>query len=45
MNKGKMEWLVMAGSKENTSYLFCFLRYSLDRQPAPGTEPQPVAQK
>jgi hypothetical protein len=25
--------------------MFCFLRYSLDRQPAPGTEPQPAAQK
>jgi hypothetical protein len=25
--------------------MFCFLRYSLDRQPAPGTEPQPVAPK
>jgi hypothetical protein len=23
--------------------MFCFLRYSLDRQPAPGTEPQPAA--
>jgi hypothetical protein len=25
--------------------MFCFLRYSLDRQPAPGTEPQPAALK
>jgi hypothetical protein len=25
--------------------MFCFLRYSLDRQPAPGTEPQPAAPK
>jgi hypothetical protein len=25
--------------------MFCFLRYSLDRQPASGTEPQPVALK
>jgi hypothetical protein len=23
--------------------MFCFLGYSLDRQPAPGTEPQPAA--
>jgi hypothetical protein len=35
----------MAGSEENTSCMFCFLRYSLDRQPAPGTEPQPAAPK
>jgi hypothetical protein len=35
----------MAGSEEKTSCMFCFLRYSLDRQPAPGTEPQPVALK
>jgi hypothetical protein len=35
----------MAGSEENTSYMFCFLRHSLDRQPAPGTEPQPSAPK
>jgi hypothetical protein len=39
------ERLVTAGSKENTSCMFCFLRYSLDRQPALGTEPQPTAQK
>jgi hypothetical protein len=39
------EWPVTAGSKENTSCMFCFLRYSLDRQPAPGTEPQPTALK
>jgi hypothetical protein len=25
--------------------MFCFLRYSLDWQPAPGTEPQPAALK
>jgi hypothetical protein len=25
--------------------MFCFLRYSLDRQPAPGTEPHPAAPK
>jgi hypothetical protein len=25
--------------------MFCFLRYLLDRQPAPGTEPQPAALK
>jgi hypothetical protein len=25
--------------------MFCVLRYSLDRQPAPGTEPQPAALK
>jgi hypothetical protein len=35
----------MTGSKENTSCMFCFLRYSLDRQPAPSTEPQPAAPK
>jgi hypothetical protein len=35
----------MASSKENTSCMFCFLCYSLDRQPAPGTEPQPAAPK
>jgi hypothetical protein len=35
----------MAGSKENTLCMFCFLRYSLDRQPAPGTEPQLAALK
>jgi hypothetical protein len=35
----------MAGSEENTSCMFCFLRCSLDRQPAPGTEPQPAAPK
>jgi hypothetical protein len=40
-----MEQLVTAGSKENTSCMFCFLRYSLDRQPALGTEPQPAAPK
>jgi hypothetical protein len=40
-----MERLVTAGSEENTSCMFCFLRYSLDRQPAPGTEPQPAALK
>jgi hypothetical protein len=37
-----MEQLVMAGSEENTSCMFCFLR---DRQPALGTEPQPAALK
>jgi hypothetical protein len=37
--------LVTAGSEENTSCMFCFLRYSLDRQSAPGTEPQPAALK
>jgi hypothetical protein len=37
------EWLVTAGSEENTPCMFCFLHYSLDRQPAPGTEPQPAA--
>jgi hypothetical protein len=35
----------MAGSEENTSCMFCFLHYSLDWQPAPGTEPQPAAPK
>jgi hypothetical protein len=35
----------MAGFEENTSCMFCFLRYSHDRQPASGTEPQPVALK
>jgi hypothetical protein len=35
----------MAGSKKNTSCMFCFLHYSLDRQLAPGTEPQPAALK
>jgi hypothetical protein len=35
----------MVGSEENTSCMFCFLRYSLDRQPTPGTEPQPAALK
>jgi hypothetical protein len=35
----------MAGSMKNTSCMFCFLRYSLDRQLAPGTEPQPAALK
>jgi hypothetical protein len=35
----------MAGSEENISCMFCFVRYSLDRQPAPGTEPQPAALK
>jgi hypothetical protein len=35
----------MASSEENTSCIFCFLHYSLDRQPAPGTEPQPAALK
>jgi hypothetical protein len=35
----------MAGSEKNTSCMFCFLRYSLDRQPVPGTEPQPAALK
>jgi hypothetical protein len=35
----------MAGSEENTSCMFCFLRYSLDWQPASGTEPQPAALK
>jgi hypothetical protein len=39
------ERLVTAGSEENTSCMFCFLHYSLDRQPAPGTEPQPAALK
>jgi hypothetical protein len=39
------EWLVTAGSEENTPCMFCFLRYSLDRQPALGTEPQPAALK
>jgi hypothetical protein len=39
------ERLVTAGSEENTSCMFCFLRYSLDRQLAPGTEPQPAALK
>jgi hypothetical protein len=40
-----MERLVTAGSEENTPCMFCFLRYSLDRQPAPGTEPQLAASK
>jgi hypothetical protein len=40
-----MERLVTAGSGENTSCMFCFLRYSFDRQPALGTEPQPAAPK
>jgi hypothetical protein len=40
-----MERPVTAGSKENTPCMFCFLRYSLDRQPAPGTEPQLAALK
>jgi hypothetical protein len=35
----------MASSEENTSCMFWILRYSLDRQPAPGTEPQPIALK
>jgi hypothetical protein len=35
----------MAGSEENTSCIFCFLRYSLNRQPVPGTKPQPAALK
>jgi hypothetical protein len=35
----------MAGSEENISCMLCFLRYSLDRQPASGTEPQPAALK
>jgi hypothetical protein len=39
------ERLVTASSEENTSSMFCFLRYSLDRQPAPGAEPQPAALK
>jgi hypothetical protein len=39
------ERLVTASSEENTSCMFCFLRYSLDRQPAPGTEPQLAALK
>jgi hypothetical protein len=39
------EQLVTAGSEENTSCMFCFLHYSLDRQPAPGTEPQSAALK
>jgi hypothetical protein len=39
------ERLVTASSEENTSCLFCFLRYSLDWQPASGTEPQPAALK
>jgi hypothetical protein len=39
------EQLVMTGSEENTSCMFCFLRYSLDRQPALGTELQPAALK
>jgi hypothetical protein len=37
------ERLVTAGSEENTPCMFCFLRYSLDRQPALGTEPQLAA--
>jgi hypothetical protein len=40
-----IERLVTVGSEENTSYMFCFLRYSLDRQLAPSTEPQPAALK
>jgi hypothetical protein len=39
------ERLVTVGSKENTSCMFCFLRYSLDRQLAPGIEPQLAALK
>jgi hypothetical protein len=39
------ERLVTAGSEENTSCMFCFLRCSLDRQPALSTEPQPAAIK
>jgi hypothetical protein len=39
------ERLVTAGSEENTSCMFCFPRYSLDRQPALGTKPQSAAQK
>jgi hypothetical protein len=35
----------MAGSEENTSCMFCVLRYSLDQQLAPGIEPQPTALK
>jgi hypothetical protein len=35
----------MAGSEENTLCMFCFLCYSLDRQPVPGTKPQPAALK
>jgi hypothetical protein len=35
----------MAGSEENTSCMFCFQHYSLDRQPTPGTKPQPAALK
>jgi hypothetical protein len=35
----------MASSEENTLCMFCFLHYSLDRQPAPGTEPQPATLK
>jgi hypothetical protein len=35
----------MARSEENTSCMFCFLHYSLDWQPGPGTEPQPAAPK
>jgi hypothetical protein len=35
----------MASSEENTSCMFCFLRYSLDRQSVLGTEPQPAALK
>jgi hypothetical protein len=40
-----MERLVTAGSEKNTLCMFYFLRYSLDRQSAPGTEPQPTALK
>jgi hypothetical protein len=40
-----MERLVTASSEKNTSCMFCFLRYSLGRQPASGTEPQPAALK
>jgi hypothetical protein len=35
----------MAGSEKNTLCMFCFLRYSLDRQSALGTKPQPAALK
>jgi hypothetical protein len=35
----------MAGFEENTSCMFCFLRYSLDQQPALGTEPHLAALK
>jgi hypothetical protein len=37
--------LVTASSEKNTSCMFCILRYSLDRQSVPGTEPQPASLK